>query len=144
MSTNLGFRAATEKDKQFLLQLRIATMNRHISNAGLEPNHENHIERINYRFESAQIIEYAGQSIGLLKVVKEGSVWDLVQIQLDSNFQGKGLGRKIIQSVIVEAKENGARVKLSVFKKNPALGLYLSLGFITYMETENTYEMLFS
>jgi ribosomal protein S18 acetylase RimI-like enzyme len=141
MNIKLEFREATESDKQFLLQLRNTTMNEHIYAAGLEPSHENHIERINYHFESAKIIENMNKPIGLLKIVKEGPVWDLVQIQLESDFQGKGLGRKIIQSVIAEAKENGAKVKLSVFKTNPALKLYLSLGFTTYLETENTFEM---
>ena len=141
MSIKLEFREATERDKQFLLQLRIATMNEHILTAGLEPDQENHIERINYHFESAKIIENMNRPIGLLKAVKEGTVWDLVQIQLESDFQRKGLGRKIIQSVITEAKENGIKLKLSVFKKNPALRLYLSLGFTTYLETENTFEM---
>jgi ribosomal protein S18 acetylase RimI-like enzyme len=141
MSINVEFRKALESDKQFLLQLRNTTMNEHISNAGLEPNQQNHLERINYHFESAKIIEYMKHPIGLLKVVKEGSVWELVQIQIESNFQGKGLGRDIIQSVIAEAKENGVKVKLSVFKTNPALRLYASLGFNTYLETENTFEM---
>lgn len=141
MSIKLEFREATENDKQFLLQLRNAIMNEHISSAGLEPNQQNHIERINYHFESAKIIEYMNRPIGLLKVVKEGPIWDLVQIQLESDFQKKGLGKKIIQSVIAEAKQNKAKVKLSVFKTNPAFRLYHSLGFITYMETENTFEM---
>ncbi len=141
MSIKLEFREATERDKQFLLQLRNATMNEHISTAGLKLSQENHIERINYHFESAKIIENMNRPIGLLKVVKEDSVWDLVQVQLASDFQGKGLGRKIIQSVITEAKENGVKVKLSVFKTNPALKLYLSLGFTAYLETENTFEM---
>ncbi len=116
MSIKLEFRVAIESDKQFLLQLRNATMNEHISNAGLEPNQENHIQRINYHYESAKIIEHMNHPIGLLKVVKEGLIWDLVQIQLQSDFQGRGIGREIIKAVIAEAKENGAKVKLSVFK----------------------------
>ena len=141
MSIKLEFREATERDKQFLLKLRNATMNEHISTAGLELDQENHIERINYHFESAKIIENMNRPIGLLKVVKEGTVWYIVQIQLETDFQGKGLGRKIIQSIITEAKENDVKVKLSVFKTNPALKLYLSLGFTTYLETEKTFEM---
>lgn len=77
----------------------------------------------------------------MLKLVKEAPVWDLVQIQLLKQYQGSGIGKKIISDIIVEANKLQIPVKLSVFKKNPALRLYLSLGFSIYLETEKTYEM---
>lgn len=141
MSDEISFRVAEEKDKPFLLKLRIETMNSHILNAGLSPNNDNHIERINYRFDCARIVMSNGEEIGLLKVVKEGSLWDLVQIQLIPSKQDQGIGRKIILEVLNQAFKNNAGVKLSVFKENPAKQLYAELGFQTYLETETTYEM---
>lgn len=141
MEVNLKFRRAEESDWPFLLVLRSESMNSHIINAGLIPTEENHLERIKYRFEYAKIIIYNSLEVGLLKVVKEGPVWDLVQIQLSSSYRGLGLGKSIINGVLKEAFSQNASVKLSVFKGNPAKKLYESLGFKTYLETETAYEM---
>lgn len=141
MEVNLKFRRAEESDWPFLLVLRSESMNSHIINAGLIPTEENHLERIKYRFEYAKIIIYNSLEVGLLKVVKEGPVWELVQIQLSSSYRGLGLGKSIINGVLKEAFSQNASVKLSVFKENPAKKLYESLGFKTYLETETAYEM---
>lgn len=141
MNNAIGFRLAEEKDKPFLLSLRSETMNAHILKAGLTPCIESHIERINYRFDCATIVLNNDMEIGLLKVVREGHVWGLVQIQLATASQGQGIGRKIIAEVLAQAFKSGAAVKLSVFKTNPAKKLYTELGFKTYLETETTYEM---
>ena len=141
MSIVITFRKATESDIPFLLELRSTTMNPHIQSAGLPIGDTSHLERIHYRFDCAIIIELELRRIGLFKVVKEGSLWDLVQIQFLPEFQGRGFGKKIISELIDEAQHHNASVKLSVFKKNPAKKLYDSLGFITIEETEASYEM---
>lgn len=141
MSNPVSFRLAEERDKAFLLKLRNETMNSHIYHAGLTPTNANHMERINYRFDCASIVMLEGGEIGLLKVVREASLWDLVQIQLSAANQGKGIGRGIILEVLAQAFQQGAGVKLSVFKGNPAKNLYTELGFKTYLETEASYEM---
>ncbi|MES2674635.1 MAG: GNAT family N-acetyltransferase [Pseudomonadota bacterium] len=141
MNNEISFRLAEAKDKPFLLRLRNEAMNSHIANAGLTPSNEIHMERINYRFDCASIIIFAGMEIGILKVIKEGELWDLVQIQLTPSSQGKGIGRKIILEVLAQAFKNNSGVKLSVFKTNPAKNLYTELGFKTYLGTETTYEM---
>lgn len=112
MEVNLKFRRAEESDWPFLLALRSESMNSHIINAGLIPTEANHLERIKYRFEYAKIIICNSIEIGLLKVVKEGPVWDLVQIQLNSSYRGLGLGKSIINGVLKEAfSQNVSRVR---------------------------------
>ncbi len=141
MEVILKFRAAEERDFPFLLSLRNESMNPHILNAGLIPNEESHLERIKYRFDCAKIINCNSLEVGLLKVVKEGLVWDLVQIQLKPSCRGLGVGKCIIEGVLKEAFSHHSSVKLSVFKNNPAKKLYESLGFKVYLETETTFEM---
>lgn len=141
MEINLEFRAANENDIPFLLALRNESMNSHILNMGLIPSEENHLERIKYRFECAQIIICNSSEIGLLKVVKENPVWDLVQIQLSPLYRNSGIGQTIIKQVLTEAFSSEASVKLSVFKNNPAKGLYEKLGFKTCQETDTSFEM---
>lgn len=138
---NLSLRKAEASDYDFLLELRNITMNAHIKNAGLEAVQESHKERIHYHYDSARIIMMDNLSIGLLKLVKEPQLWTLVQIQLMPEFQGKGLGERLIKSVLDAASAYSVSVKLSVYKCNPAYRLYQRLGFVVYEETDNTFEM---
>ncbi|HWV15066.1 MAG TPA: GNAT family N-acetyltransferase [Cellvibrio sp.] len=135
------FRRAQDSDLPFLMDLRRQTMDAHIIRAGLFPSEDSHWQRIHYRFDCAQIIICNHIDAGLLKVVREGDVWDLVQIQLIPSLQGKGIGRSIIAAIMEDAVAKKAGIKLSVFKSNPARNLYEFLGFKTYAETEATFEM---
>src|SRR3954470_20463255 len=103
MELNIKFRKTEKSDLPFLLALRTESMNPHILNAGLIPNEENHLERIQYRFDCAEIVILNSEEVGLLKVVKEGSVWDLVQIQLKPSCRGLGFGKSIIKAILKEA-----------------------------------------
>jgi hypothetical protein len=68
MTVDISFRNAEEKDRAFLLKLRNMAMNEHIVKAGLTIDQCFHLERINYRFDAAKIIESANRPIGLLKL----------------------------------------------------------------------------
>lgn len=141
MKEKIQFRSVSENDIPYLLKLRKITMDEHILNAGLLPSEENHLNRIYYRFDCAQIVQYENKDVGLLKVVKEGDVWDLVQVQIDPSLQGLGIGCYLISNVLADANNHKVGVKLSVFKQNPAKKLYDRLGFEIVDETDTTYEM---
>jgi GNAT superfamily N-acetyltransferase len=63
--------------------------------------------------------------------------WDLIQIQLTPSLQGQGFGAQLIQSIISQARQAGASLKLDVLKANPARRLYERLGFTTIAETRS-------
>ncbi len=54
-------------------------------------------------------------------------VIDLIAIQND--FRRKGLGRFLVLQVLTEAKNQGLGVRVGTQSGNPAVDLYLSLGF---------------
>jgi ribosomal protein S18 acetylase RimI-like enzyme len=84
----------------------------------------------------------AGEPVGLLKVVRTGPVWDLIQIQVAPSAQGKGVGEKLLRTLKAQAMAADVSIKLSVFKVNPARRLYERVGFIITGETDDAYEML--
>ena len=137
----LTFRPATEADIPWLLDLRRQTMSPHLAASGVPSSEAEHLRRIHASFHCASVILQAGDPIGLLKVVREGSQWDLVQVQLLPSLQGKGVGTKILQSLIEEARSNGASLRLSVLKANPARHLYEPVGFAVVGETADSYQM---
>ena len=134
-------RPATQDDVPFLLGLRQQTMDAHLFASGLVPSVEEHLQRVLYRLDCAQIIQLAGEAVGLLKVSRDDGDWCLIQIQVRPGSQGQGLGRQLIQSVIDEGRKAGASLRLGVLKANPALRLYQRLGFTVVRESIYAYEM---
>ncbi|GAB2844959.1 hypothetical protein GCM10027277_11210 [Pseudoduganella ginsengisoli] len=137
-------RKANDADLPFLMELRHQCMDTPMLAAGKTPSDELHRQRILYQFEWAEIVELAGEPVGLLKVVRSPPVWDLIQIQVAPREQGKGLGSLLLHALMAQAMAYGASIKLSVFKVNPALHLYERLGFVVIGETDDAYDMLFT
>lgn len=137
-------RPATEADIPFLMDLRHQCMDPVMLAAGMAPTDQAHMQRILVAFGSAQVVELAGEPIGLLKVVRTPPVWDLIQIQVSPAHQGKGLGEHLLRSLMAQAMAAGASIKLCVIKINPALHLYERLGFSVIGETDTNYSMQFT
>jgi ribosomal protein S18 acetylase RimI-like enzyme len=134
-------RAATTKDIGFMLELRRTTMNGHLQAAGMCTSAESHMRRILLAFQSAQVLEMAGKPVGILKVTRQGAVWELIQIQLVPDLQGHGIGSSLIEELLPEAERANASVRLSVLKSSPALRLYECLGFEAKDEDERFFHL---
>ncbi|MFZ4930088.1 GNAT family N-acetyltransferase [Chryseobacterium sp. Mn2064] len=137
MNTSLTYRQATEKDLDFLFDLRTKTMVPHYEVSGLSTDKETTLKRVLYEFDKAQIILLDNQPIGLLKVNRTFTNIDVLQLQIDPAQQGK----KILTDILEEASLAGKTVSLSVLKTNKAQHLYTSLGFRIVDEDQNSYFM---
>jgi ribosomal protein S18 acetylase RimI-like enzyme len=141
MKLVLGRRSAAAADIPFLLDLRRKTMDRHLAASGASTSEADHLSRLMYRFECAQLLLQDGVPVGLLKVARDGSDWHLIQIQLMPELQGHGLGAELLSEVIAEAIAAKATLRLDVLKANPAKALYERFGFVVEGESENQYNM---
>jgi ribosomal protein S18 acetylase RimI-like enzyme len=139
----LTFRPATEADIPFLLELRRQTMSEHLRASGVEPSESERRERVLASFECAEIILLTGMPIGLLKVVRSPDEWELVQIQILPEKQGRGFGSTILEKLLADAVQARVAVSLSVLKANPARQLYERLGFRIVRQNDRAYEMRF-
>jgi ribosomal protein S18 acetylase RimI-like enzyme len=104
-------------------------MTQHFVASGEQVTAQAHRERVLYRYENAQVIERGGAPAGLFKVTRDAGAWQLVQIQLSPELQGKGIGQALISELIAEARAAGASLTLHVLHQNPARHLYERLGF---------------
>ena len=138
---SLSFRPATEADIDFLVQLAQKTMNEHLLASGITRTPDEYLQRVRFRFECAQLILFKNQPAGLLKLAREGTAWEIIQIQLCPTLQGRGLGRRLLTKVITQARKAQAALTLSVLKANPARNLYKRLGFVVAEETEHAFTM---
>jgi GNAT superfamily N-acetyltransferase len=138
----LTLRPAAESDMPFLLELRRQTMNVHLAASGVTASDADHMDRVRSAFDCANVVLREGEPVGLLKVVREGRQWKLVQVQLKPSVQGKGMGALLLRSLIEQVRSEGASLSLSVLRANPARRLYERLGFAIVAETVNAYEMV--
>lgn len=141
MNLDLRYKQADETDIDFLLNLRMKTMNPHYETSGLSTDRETTMQRVLYQFEKASIILLDNQPIGLLKVNRTFTNIEVLQLQIDPSQQGKGLGKKILSDILEEASLAGKTVSLSVLKTNKAQYLYESLGFRIVDEDQYSYFM---
>ena len=139
----LPSRPATQADIPYLLDLRHRTMDRHLQAHGLAPSEEEYLARVTLHLDHARILLCDSGTIGLFKLVASGTNWELVQIQLEPQTQGQGLGDRLLGWTVGQARLAGASVALSVFKLNPALRLYQRHGFVLDQESEHTFEMIY-
>lgn len=139
----LTFRPATEADIPFLLELRRRTMSEHLRASGIEPSESERRARVLASFDCAEIVLLAGAPAGLLKVVRGPDNWDLVQIQILPEKQGRGFGSTILDKLLADAVNAQVTVSLSVLKMNPARQLYERLGFRIVAQNDHAYDMEF-
>jgi ribosomal protein S18 acetylase RimI-like enzyme len=76
-----------------------------------------------------KVIQADGIDIGMLKVEERDDYIYLGDIQIDRAYQNKGIGTKLIETVIKLSTIANKSIRLRVLKGNPAKGLYLRLGF---------------
>lgn len=137
----ISLRPASNQDLDFLIKLRLLCMHEHFQRLGISYSKEQHLERINYRFDSAKIIVKNRQRVGMVKFFRDRDQWIIIQLQIAPEYQGQGIGSYLVNEIIEKAALERMPVSLSVLKKNPALVLYKRLGFEITDEFENDLSM---
>ncbi len=141
-----SLRKAVDSDIDFLLNLRHITMGKYLKACGMPTTKEAYLNRIDYEFEQAKIIEVEGASMGLFKAKfnERSKQWYLVQIQIHPDYQNQKIASSLISGLIDKANASGSTVGLSVLKTNPAQHLYSRLGFVNVGENEFEYLMQYN
>ena len=134
MKFTISFRSVKHEDIDFLLSLRKKTMSKHLADAKLKLSNEQHLERIKENYYNSHIILRDRKPIGLLKfgvvaINDTDKSLHIMQLQIVPEFQGKGIGSKVLAVVKKKALQLQLPITLNVLLKNPAKGLYLRHGF---------------
>lgn len=140
---DVTLRQAEPDDLEFLWKLHIASMKDYVEATwGWDESWQRETYVRDYEPESAQIIQFGNEDVGLLAVGSLGAFTFLKQTSLLPEFQCKGIGTHVINDVLARAHGNGCPVLLQVLKVNPAKRLYERLGFTVCGETETHYPMI--
>lgn len=87
------------------------------------------------------VIEQHGEAIGRLYIEEWPSQFRVIDIALRPPIQGRGIGAAILEDILAMARGRGKAVSIHVEKNNPAMRLYLRLGFRP-VEEKGVYELL--
>lgn len=130
----ISYREVSQADLVFLRSLRETTMREVVEQhrPWVESEQE---QRLLTAMENGLIIRSADADIGLLKVVRCHNHVELMQLQLEPAWQGKGIGSRIVQDLQAECAAAGLPLVLHVYASSRAARLFERLGFYEVVST---------
>ena len=145
-------RPASADDQSFLYQLYCSTRRDELTAYGIAPAQQEMFLKLQFtarqrHYEIAytgadhQIVLCNNQPIGRILVYRSASEIRLVDIELLTEWRGKGYGAALVQGLLDEAQAAGKPVTLHVDKFNRAARLYERLGFTICGDIGSDYKM---
>ncbi len=138
----IGFRPSSHQDYDFLYTLHVATMKDYVDKTwGWNDDFQQKIFKEKFEPDKLKIITFDKKDIGMIAVEDREEDIFLRIIEILPEYQNKGIGKYIVQSLIDKAKNENKLVFLYVLKVNPAQNLYKNLGFEIISEITTHYVM---
>jgi len=133
---NYSLRSATNDDIDFMFQLRFKTMKPFFENT-LGWNDAEELDKAADELNHAKIVMVGKEQIGIIKVIPKTKELHLHQLQIQPEFQKKGLGAELISKTIEWSEKLQIPITLFVITSSPAKSLYDRFGFVITEEFEH-------
>lgn len=139
-------RSVTETDKDFLYNIKKASIKEYVEKIwGWDEEYQIKDFESDFIPENFKIIMVEGKDIGFIRVNEEPSNINITEIHILPDYQGRGIGRSVIKSIIEDASDKMKTVTIGCFIANQrAKKLYERLGFKVVRTTDTHYEMLYT
>ena len=135
----VSFRQIVSDDFDFLWRLHNAALREYVEKTwDWDEERQRRLFAESFDANNGEIIVIGGADAGYLWTAEREMETILVSIRILPEYQNRGIGKKIIEDVLVKSKKP---VRLQVLKINPAQNLYKRLGFETISETETHFLM---
>jgi ribosomal protein S18 acetylase RimI-like enzyme len=133
-----SLRGARPEDRQFLFELNRATMRDYVDATwGWDDDEQAAFFDEHFDPTRCQILQVGRVDIGVLAVEERAEEIYLAEIQLLPEWQGRGIGSSVIESLVEHGAASDKPVTLRVLRTNPrASTLYTRLGFGPFREIE--------
>ena len=152
MSAAISLRPICPDDDPFLYQVFASTRERELQVTGwdeaqkrafltMQFNAQHRFYQEQFPNAQFQVILGDGSPIGRLYVDRRAEEISIVDIALLPSHRGRGIGSALLQELLAEASAAGKPVRIYVEQFNPALRLYLRLGFAQSGDTGVYYLM---
>jgi ribosomal protein S18 acetylase RimI-like enzyme len=135
---DVHLRAYQVQDFDFVRRLYFETMHWAIERPfGWDQAHQEASFAGWFKPDEVSIIVADGLDVGWIQQRLDGDAIFLGSIYIVPEMQGKGIGTRIIQTLLGRARQQSQAVTLAVMKINPAFALYERLGFLITHEDEH-------
>jgi GNAT superfamily N-acetyltransferase len=132
-----SLRPAHPRDFAFCERLYFAEMDHIITQLGLDMARQRESFVRQWEVTEIRIITTSGEDIGWLQTKMTDSALFLGQLYLSGHLQRQGIGTRVLQMLMEQARRAGKPIILGVVKINPARRLYERLGFRRTHEDEH-------
>ena len=128
--TAIAMRPATPADSEFCFQLHKAAMGRYITATwGWDEQRQRSFHARAFAPGRWRIISVGGADVGVLDVEHRRAEIYLSRIEIHPDYQGRGIGTRLIAALLDEARQRGQDLVLEVLSVNHrAQALYQRLG----------------
>lgn len=130
LGRKIDLRPATAEDFDMALKLYLVSMKP--LTAALMPWDEAKQSRnfaAQWNLNDVQIIIFEGSPVGWMQATETSSEVFLQQLFVEPEYQRRGIGSEVLQTLLNRWQATGKSVVLNVLKNNPARNLYQRLGF---------------
>jgi ribosomal protein S18 acetylase RimI-like enzyme len=142
---DFSLRPATDDDYDFLYDLNRLALGEYVAQvSGWDEKWEQQNFRERFDSDRRQVIRINGEDVGAFGFYADSDHVLLDYLAILPEYQRRGIGSRLIRSVIEEARKSGKPVRVQVLKPNPAAELYKRLGFVITEETERHFVMKWS
>lgn len=138
----ITLRPATPNDETFVDEMTRATMMPYVRKTWSKGDLvAEYFKSHPYDPANTHIIQLEGKDVGRVTLLKTSTDVTIDGIHVLPEYQSKGIGGQVMQTIIDENNEKGLTTKLLVLKVNPAIELYERLGFEIVKETSSRFHM---
>jgi ribosomal protein S18 acetylase RimI-like enzyme len=140
---DVTLRPATDQDSEFVYLVKKAALGPYIELTwGWDEEFQRRFHRDDYDPAGTQIVVESGRDVGWLLVDEDPAEFQLREIYVGPDYQGRGIGSLLIGRLLSQAALQSKPVKLQVLKVNlRARRLYEGLGFRVIEESDKHYIM---
>ena len=134
-----NLRKATNEDLDLTFKIKQNALQEYLEMLwGWNEKAQQDFHRREFKKEHFQVIEYQNEPIGYLEIVPFSDHIFLANLMILQKFQGKGLGKIIMQDLI----QNNPKIVLEVLQVNQrAIAFYQGLNFEIIADLEVSYRM---
>jgi ribosomal protein S18 acetylase RimI-like enzyme len=151
-AAGISYRPMTENDLPFLAALYRSTREAELARVPWSETEKQNFIGMQFQAQHRHyqehypdalwlVIEQSNTPIGRLYLERWTSEHRIIDIALMPEARGRGTGRAILEDLIDEAASAGKPLSIHVEKENPAMRLYLRLGF-RKLEDKGVYDLM--
>ena len=140
MTYSITFRPMLEDDLEFSYQVYASTRQDELSVTGWTDDEKESFLRMQFQAQHThyqqhfsagkfELVEVDGEPAGRLYQWRKSDEHRIIDIALLPNFRNRGIGRRIMGDILRDAGDANLPVLIHVEHNNPAMNLYLRLGF---------------